>query len=543
MDLSGLSDDDFAKLQSGNLKGMSDAGFARLLEAQQAALTKPQKIAQAQRISSEKNSPLNDMSPAKRFAAGMGQQVTDIGLALRQALPGSSATRGQVDEKRREDAPLLADPYGRAGSIIGSAAVGSGAMLLPGAGSVVGAAAYGAGLGAASPIGAGEGVGTVARNAMIGSAGGAGSAMVGNAIGGLLAPKVKPGQSALMAAGIPLTSGQRMGGAMKRAEDALTSVPVIGDVVRNAQTRSFEGFNAAVANRALAPINAKLPPGTVGREAVAYTERALGDAYEGVLRRIGNVKADAAFAGEIQNLRQMVRTSPLPDEVKAQFDSVVNSQISGKFQGQNSMTAQTFKDAESELGRYAAKYAKDASADKQLLGDAIQEAQAALRRLLERTNPALAADAKAANKGWAEFRRMQRASSMLGAREGVFSPENYLNAVKTMAPTVGTFARGNALGQELADSAVSVMGRTVPDSGTPFRTLWTDPIRGTIAVAAGSPVAALYSRPVQSALQMLATGKRPALATKAAAELEMARPALNALGISYANESARSGAR
>jgi hypothetical protein len=232
--------------------------------------------------------------------------------------------------------------------------------------------------------------------------------------------------------------------------------------------------------------------------------------------------------------------------VQAQFYKAIQNQIEGKFMGQGVMTAQTFKDAESELGRLASKYAADPSADKQLLGDALQEAQAALRRLLERgAGPDVAADAKAANAGWAEFKRMQRASTMLGAKDGVFSPENYMNAVKALdrSKDKGAFARGSALGQDFGADALRVMGNTVPDSGTPFRTLMNEPVKGAVSAAAGAPLMAAYSRPVQNAIQMLLSGKRPALATKAAAELEMAAPALAALGINVGNAYQRSGAR
>lgn len=545
MDLTALSDADFQALASGKLDGMSDAGFAALLTAQQAALTPAQRSSQAQDIAKNRalQGVVDSMGTGERLAAGAGKAVYDVGRAIVQAVPGSRVNRQSIDEVKRTDAPLMATGAGAAGNILGKGAIAALTAPLPGSSTMLGAAGYGGALGALTPVGTED---SVAMNAAYGAAGGVAGVGLAKGLSAALQPKVPAAARELIDQGATLTPGQRIGGWAKRAEDAMTSIPVIGDTIKSAQRRAIEDFNAVAANRALAPINGKLPAGVTGRGAVAYTERALGDAYEGALRQIGTVRADQTFANELTGLRNMVKSSPMPAEVQAQFDRVIQSQLLGKLQGQSSMTAQTFKEAESEIGRLATKYAGDASVDKQLLGDALQEAQASLRRLLERSaGPNAAADIKAANAGWAEFKRMQRASTSLGAKDGVFSPEQYMNAVKALdrSKDKAAFARGSALGQDFGGNALQVLGATVPDSGTPFRTLMANPLNGIVSTAIGSPVALAYSRPAQNALQMMMSGQRPALATKAAAELEMMAPLLSSLGITGANAYRQSGAR
>lgn len=544
MDLSSLSDKDFIALQAGNLKAMSDAGFAQLLKAQQAAKPLPQKIAEGQARDAEALDPTQGMSTFDKTAAGAGKAVADVGLAMRQAMPGSPVTRAAVDEVKRRDAPLMNTMPAKLG--YGGAVAGMGVplMLAPGGASIAGSSLYGGAMGALSPVGAED---SVMNNIGIGALGGGATAFGGKALSRTLQPKLPQGAQNLIDNGVTLTPGQRLGGGFKRAEDAMTSIPGTGDAIRNAQRRSFQDFNTAVANRALAPIADKLPAGLVGREAVDYVEKSIGNAYEGALRGIKAVKADGQFLNELSNLRKMVQGGTMPDEVKRQFDAVLAGQIQGKMQGQSAMTAQTFKQAESEIGRLAARYGADASADKQLLGDALVETQAAMRRWLERAaGPQYAGEVKAANAGWAEFKRMQRAAGFLGAEDGVFSPANYLNAVKALdrSKDKGAFARGSALGQDLGGDAVRVMGQKVPDSGTALRTVMQNPVQNALIGAVTSPVAAAYSSPrMQNALQMVMTGKRPALATKAAAELEAMMPALNALGISGANAYQRTNPR
>lgn len=536
MDLSQLSDEDFINLQAGRLKEMSDAGFAQLLKTQQAAKPLAQKVTEAQARDAEQFSPVKDMSGPQRVAAGAGKLVSDMGLAMQQAMPGSSVNRASVDEVKRRDAPLMSTPGGKLGYGLGAAGVGVPMMLAPGANTIAGASLYGGAMGGLSPVGEGD---SVMQNMGIGAAGGGLTALAGKAATRTLQPQLPSGAQNLIDSGVTLTPGMRLGGGFKRMEDAMTSIPGTGDAIRNSQRRSFSGFNAAVANRALAPINAKLPAGLEGRAAVEYTERALGNAYEGALRGIKSVKADTQFLNELSSLRQMVQSGPMPDAVKQQFDAVLIAQIQGKLQGQTAMTSQTFKQVESEVGRLASRYGADASVDKQLLGDALQETQAAMRRWLERAaGPQYASDIKAANAGWAEFKRMQRASGFLGAEDGVFSPANYMNAVKALdrSKDKGAFARGSALGQDLGADAVRVMGPKVPDSGTAMRTIMQNPLQNALMAVVTSPVAGAYASPgVQKALQILMTGKRPALATKAAAELESAMPMLNALGITGAN--------
>lgn len=538
MDLSKLSDDDFKALQAGNLSAMSDAGFGLVLKMQQASLSRPEKAQQQAAITREKTDPTRDMGTGGLLAAGAGKAVADLGQGMGQMI--GATTRADVDATRERDKPLMDKPAGKAGYFAGSLATAVPAMMAPGANTVAGAGLIGGLQGLLQPVGTsdvnpvmdGYGLGDLAArltNAGISGGVGAASTFGTNALSRVLAPKPAPGVKELTSSGVGLTVGQRLGGAWKRAEDGATSIPFAGDMIRSAQRRALGDFDTVVANKALSHVNAKLPANTFGNDAVKFTEQTIGDAYESVLKQVQTVRGDRQFATELAQLQGMVRTSPLPKEVQGQFDKVIRTQITGKFQGQNAMTAQTYKDAESELGRLATKYQGDPSADKQLLGDALQEAQAALRSLLERSaGPGLAKDAKAANAAWAEFKRMQRASTFLGAEDGMFSPENYLNAVRALdkSKDKGRFARGDAMGQDLAQDAVRVMGKKVNDSGTPFRTMMSEPLKGVTSAVLTSPVSLAYTKTGQNLLRALLTDKRPAGAKLLASELEMIAPYL-----------------
>jgi hypothetical protein len=542
IDLSLLSDQDLAHLQAGNLSSMSDAGFAQFVKAREAATPMADKVERTRQQMADQMNPTRDMGGAQRFAAGAGKAVVDIGRAVKQVLGGM--TRQDVDATQALDAPLMKTPEGKLGFVAGTGAASVPLAMLPGAATLTGALGYGAASGALTPVGTND---DVLRNTLGGAAGGAAGWAATKGAAKAISPAIDPQARALTSEGVALTPGQQLGGTFKRIEEGMTSLPVTGDAIRNAQRRSVESFNAAVADRALAPIGNKLPSGLAGRDAVDYVENAIGSVYDSALKRLKAIKADTTFDTEMVQLRNMLNQSPMPDPVKRQFENVIRQQVAGKLQGQRAMTAETWKQADSELGRYAAKYQGDASADMQLLGDALQEAQAAMRRWLQRAAPAdVSSDLSAANQAWAEFKRMQRAAGSQASQEGVFSPEQYRAAVRAMDKSKdrGAFARGDALGQDLADAGVSVIGRSVPDSGTPFRTLVSNPLTGLFSVAATAPVAAAYASPTAlRAAQSLISGKRPALATKLAAELEMLSPAAIAGGISAANAMQRSGPR
>lgn len=534
MDLSKLSDQDFQAFQSGDLTKMSDAGFAQLMVETQRAKPMAQKVSEAQANAREQYNPTKGMSAGQLLAAGGGKAVSDLGTAVKQAL--GMVSRKEVDQARELDKPLMNTTAGKSGYVLGTGALAVPVMMSPGANTLTGATLYGAGLGAATPVGEED---SVLKNSMFGALGGAAGYGLATGTSRMLSPRIQPEQKALVQAGVQLTPGQRLGGAWKRAEDAMTSLPGAGDFIRSAQRKSFENLNASIANDALQHVGAKVPTGISGRDLVKFTQDTIGGVYDSVLARVGQVQRDQQLLSELTQLRQSVKASMLPKEVKAQFESAVKAQIDGKFQGQGVMLPQTFKTSESELGRLAARYGADPSADKQLLGDALQEAQAIMRRALERSSaPDIAADAKAANAAWAKFVRLQKAAGMQVAREGVFSPEQYNSAVRAMDQSVrkGGYARGDALGQNISDNALAVMGSTVPDSGTPFRTLVAEPIKGAVSMAAaGLPVAAMYNPVSQRALAALMSGQRPALATKLAAEMQALEPALTAAGISFSN--------
>lgn len=406
------------------------------------------------------------------------------------------------------------------------------AARLPSAVSLFGRMGVGAAGGALSaslsPVGSGDFADEKAKQIGMGAAFGGAVPALAAGIGRVIKPNTSsdPNIRALLEAGVKPTPGQMLGGAAARSEEKLMSLPVVGDAARNARAAADESLRASVANRALAPIGEKLPKGMDGRELVKHVDDTLGAAYNKLLPKM-TTYADEQFSKEIGDLAQMVRTGAIDPKIAAKFDDIMGRQVLGKFQGDaKSMTGETMKQVESDLGQFIRRFARSEDPDVSLLRDALMEARATLRRAVERSNPNEAPQLAQINKGWAIYDRLSRAASYQGAEEGKFGAAQLSSAVKAADRSKRGFGKGDALLQELSDPAKAVMSGKVPNSGTIDRgaflalpAMLADPLYASSLLAAP----ALYSKPGQ-ALVRAALTSRPAQAQSIAGLLNNAAP-------------------
>jgi hypothetical protein len=147
----------------------------------------------------------------------------------------------------------------------------------------------------------------------------------------------------------------------------------------------------------------------------------------------------------------------LPPGRPAQLADLVRRQIFDKLSPTGTMSGDVFKGAESEVGRQANIYSNSPIGDERTYGDALQTLQANLRDLLTRSNPAQAQDLANANMSWALMKRAQRASSYLGAPDGVFTPAQLDRAISAQTPE-SRFTAGQGLMQPYAEAGKSVLG-------------------------------------------------------------------------------------
>lgn len=465
------------------------------------------------------------------------QELEGIAPTLRAA-----RAIGTIAKKQMVPWVEKAEASGRKAGALGQFA-GNMAVTLPLAGAL---GPISGGVATGAMLSEGEKPQDVARDAALGGVTSKLGAMGGKFIGGLVSGATNKSIQQLAKEGVPMTLGQMSGGMVKRAEDAMTSIPFVGDVVRSGQRRALEGTYKAAMNRALSPVGAKLPDDVpLGREAFDYADTVLSAKYAELLPTL-KIQADPAYVGGMKNLRTLAKS--LPADHARVFAETLKQEVNGRFAPKTGqMSGESMKAAEEALGREIRAIRKNPASGPwdRKLADAFQEAQQQLRDLVARNNPGKAADLKAINTGWANLKRVEDASVAPGATEGVFTGPQLLAAVKRNTPK-RQFAKGQGLMQDLADSAKAVLPSSVPDSGTPMRAMMgmlagagaAGPLGLPFLVkplAASAGLLSLYSKPGQRALTKAMTS-RPALAAPAGRAIQSMSPAsANAAVIAWLN--------
>lgn len=275
----------------------------------------------------------------------------------------------------------------------------------------------------------------------------------------------------LIAEGVNPTIGQKIGGMVKRAEEGLTSVPVLGDIIKGAQKKSLEEFNVAAINRALGPIGKSVPKGMpAGNRAVDFAHTTIGQSYDDILSKMSG-KLDANLSTSIkQSLNEAA--SELTEAESKRLGSIIDRHVLNKFDSKGDISGETIKEAFSRIGKLARQFGKSENPDHQIMSEALVKVKDSISSMLQRNNPKeLAAALKNTDLGYANLIRVEKAAASLGAKEGVFTPAQLASAVKAADASVrkSGFARGNALMQDLSSSGQNVLSNVLPDSGTAFR--------------------------------------------------------------------------
>lgn len=483
------------------------------------------------------------------FAQAAGEQIPFLDEAA-AGVAGMTTGRGYGAMRDQQDLSRRLQNQTERGSRVAGGLAGFGLGLAAPGGSYINGATGLARIGRAAQVGAGYGAAYGAGNtegdlgdrlaaggsqAALGAFGGA-AFQRGADVLGAVASRARANPSAsrqLSAAGVDLTPGQMIGGAARRIEDGLQSVPIMGDGIRDARRRGLETFNSAAINEAIRPVGQVQNTGRVGLSEAGTT---VSGAYDNALTGVP-VPRDGALDA---SLTAAARINPLPPELQSSFGALLNNWNRRFGQG---MAGPEWKQLDSEIGA-AIRSAQSGSATnpaQRLLADKLIQTREAFQGALERADPQAFAAVRQADTANAGLTRIRDAGQSLGtaARDGIFTPGDLNRAVRNGDSSAGNrqYAQGSALLQQLSDNAASVLPSTVPDSGTPFRSLLAvGGIGGGAAATTGGAAAipamvttaglfgggAAYGRGVQGILNRAYRASTPGAARQALADLQAA---------------------
>ena len=526
MDLTKLSENDLKALADGNISAMSTEGLQLIAASQQAP-----ESAISQVLRTAREAPEQLMEPFTRGVAegmfvepvlglsqlvsrGLGMGETELDRYIRQREQRIEETPGM--ESGRFAGLLLspaAAPLSRVPSLVSRAPVVGGSRVFQSA------ATGGAAAGLTPVTTEGDFAEQKAIQAGVG-------AITGPAIDIALSPLARMGAPesaealALQRAGVDvsrLTPGQQLGGVMKRAEESLKSVPIVGETVRQAELRGFEEFNRGLINSVVQRANPKatLPKAVSTAGAIDFAGKELSRAYTRELSKIDIVPDVNMFVrlnGVIPRYSQT-----LSDEKANLLEKLINNRVIKQIQvkpGQT-LSGKAVKRIDSELGELERRYKKSANAEERTIGEALGDAKATIRDYIGQQDPT--GEINKLNNVFADFLRLENAAARSQRSDNVFSPEQLQASVRAMDESrrkMG-FARCQSRMQQTAQAGREMLGTRVPDSGTPERLAIPITTAGVMSALGGSGAVPLEQLLIPGLLGLGAAGAytRPGQAT------------------------------
>ena len=357
------------------------------------------------------------------FVSGAGEQIplVDEGATLAGALARAQSFSEARDDYRDmqtilneqegglRDAggitgfglTLAAPGFGAAGQFVGRGANAADKVLRAGAVGAGGGALFGA-------TGSEGGLNERAEAAALAAALSAGTGgVLQGGINRLSRPTSETAQRRLSRQGQELTLGQMLGGGAQRVEDALTSVPFAGDVIRGRQRDTLSSFDTLATNTALNPLGQALES-SAGRQGVRDADEIISSAYTRALEPV------TAFNPADETLTAALTAARSPERLTADVAASLESTLDNIFsQAPGEIDGQTWKRIDSQLAA-AARSADAGSATRPemtALRDRLQQARTAWRDALGRVNEDALAGVTAADAAEAQYRLVRRASS------------------------------------------------------------------------------------------------------------------------------------
>jgi hypothetical protein len=313
-----------------------------------------------------------------------------------------------------------------------------------------------------------------------------------NAVSKVMNPRTGAKVKTLMKEGVNPTIGQILGASrgagriVDVAEQALSSVPVLGAAPKAGRRRAALQLNTAAANRALAPIGKNADGITPGADLVAHVHDTLSAEFNRILPSIV-MKPDMQL---IDNIITAIKKhgSEMTEMSRTHLDHVVkeivsNRLLEAKQAGAKVIPGKLVQIMKSDLDRISADLMAGTTQAERSVGRALEDVSSAVMKNLERSNPSKVKELKAVQEGWANYVRIREGSTRPNAPELGMSPVQLDAGVKAADRSMrkARYGEGRSLMQDLSSAGKEVLKSDLPSSGTTDRALWASLLGGSSA--------------------------------------------------------------
>ena len=419
-------------------------------------------------------------SLAKSQAPSVYEKIQNLGNTL--GLPSASEVLSETDKLRAQNTAKLGQLAGGAGGVAALMpirAVAAPATLLEAA---VGGGLTGAALSRAKDQP--QFLSDVAASSIFGTA----LKPVSDVISGTIAPKASYALKTLVANNVYPTLGMILGEKqgvlpylVSKAEEGITSLPGVGDVITLARNKSISELGKAAVNRAASYIKEKVPENLSGEQAVSWVKDKLSSGYDELVPHLKfELKSD--FLDEAKKIYDSLNIPSSRNDLVNDWVSLLKDNVfkvmdeNGKIEGKN------LQDVLSSLGDLSKTYMSSSDPFTRRIGTGAAKLRTAWFDALANQNKAQAQSLKNLNSGYSIVSQLQKAT---GSASGELTPASLDRAVKA-------FGGGNRRGP-LVDLARA--GRMIPsktaDSGTARRAFIGTAVTGGL-VGVGNEIAQRY---------------------------------------------------
>lgn len=291
-------------------------------------------------------------------------------------------------------------------------------------------------------------------------------------------PFITESAKKLVDKGVNLTVGDAVGGGLKTIENAMTSVPLVGNAVKGAYQGSRDDFNRIIYEEVLEPLSKvgfkkenlskadqSILNGRDGRLTQDFVGKIISNEFDKIVPNL-KVPNKSVFEKSINEIIKANAKKLTPQGVKSLKNDVdaffyTLSDNAGDLSGNN------YKQAISDLAKEGFRFKTSPDPLIKRKSDVMEEIVKSMKTIITEKNPTLATKLKSVDESFSRFIPIRETFKRITNTE--VTPNDLITSIRQADKAKTKFRAGKANLQETASLGKEVLGQRLGDSGTATR--------------------------------------------------------------------------